>query len=165
MRKPSCLTAPTSWYPDWVGGFDVFDVERDSSPAEMPRLVYQKPGRTLGRPVRSARTSVRDLRVLLGVSVGDAHARGKGGVPQLAGEECDTATAAEPLRGPTTVALSLSVSAGYHGLVGGGMPSGPALPWLPLTGPADPPVPVPPPLLPPAPPLPPSPRNPPTPPA
>ena len=35
---------PTNWYPDWVSGLDVFDVERDSCPIEMRWLVYEKPG-------------------------------------------------------------------------------------------------------------------------
>lgn len=33
---------PTSWYPDWVSGRDVFDVEREASPIEMRWLVYRK---------------------------------------------------------------------------------------------------------------------------
>lgn len=34
---------PTSWYPDWVSGLDVFDVEREASPIDMRWLVYRKP--------------------------------------------------------------------------------------------------------------------------
>lgn len=33
---------PTSWYPDWVSGLDVFDVEREASPIDMRWLVYRK---------------------------------------------------------------------------------------------------------------------------
>jgi SAM-dependent methyltransferase len=33
---------PTSWYPDWVSGLHVFDVEREECPIEMHWLVYQK---------------------------------------------------------------------------------------------------------------------------
>jgi hypothetical protein len=33
---------PTGWYEDWVGGQDVFDVDRDMSPIELRWLVYRK---------------------------------------------------------------------------------------------------------------------------
>ena len=33
---------PTVWYPDWVSGLEVFDVERGLSPVEMRWLVYEK---------------------------------------------------------------------------------------------------------------------------
>ncbi len=41
---PDGAWPPTSWYPGWVSGLDVFDVERDASPIEMRWLVYQKAG-------------------------------------------------------------------------------------------------------------------------
>lgn len=42
---PDGAWPPTSWYPDWVSGLDVFDVERTASPIEMRWLVYRKLGR------------------------------------------------------------------------------------------------------------------------
>jgi SAM-dependent methyltransferase len=41
---PDGAWPPTSWYANWVSGFDVFDVEREISPIEMRWLVYQKAG-------------------------------------------------------------------------------------------------------------------------
>jgi SAM-dependent methyltransferase len=41
---PDGAWPPTRWYPGWVSGCDVFDVERDASPIEMRWLVYQKAG-------------------------------------------------------------------------------------------------------------------------
>jgi SAM-dependent methyltransferase len=35
---------PTSWYPNWVNGQDVFDVPIEASPIEMRWLVYRKAG-------------------------------------------------------------------------------------------------------------------------
>ncbi|GAC1649246.1 MAG: class I SAM-dependent methyltransferase [Mycobacterium sp.] len=40
---PEGAWPPTSWYADWVGGRDVFDLPRDECPIEMRWLVYQKP--------------------------------------------------------------------------------------------------------------------------
>jgi hypothetical protein len=41
---PAGAWPPTPWYPGWVSGLDVFDVERGASPVEMRWLVYEKPG-------------------------------------------------------------------------------------------------------------------------
>jgi SAM-dependent methyltransferase len=41
---PDGAWPPTSWYPGWVSGLDVFDVEREACPIEMRWLVYQKSG-------------------------------------------------------------------------------------------------------------------------
>lgn len=42
---PDGAWPPTSWYPDWVSGRDVFDVEREACPIEMRWLVFRKLGR------------------------------------------------------------------------------------------------------------------------
>lgn len=39
---PDGAWPPTSWYPEWISGQDVFDVDRDASPIEMRWLVYRK---------------------------------------------------------------------------------------------------------------------------
>ena len=39
---PEGAWPPTSWYPDWVSGRDVFPVEREMSPIEMRWLVFRK---------------------------------------------------------------------------------------------------------------------------
>jgi SAM-dependent methyltransferase len=39
---PEDAWPPTSWYPDWVSGLDVFTIERDMSPIEMRWLVFKK---------------------------------------------------------------------------------------------------------------------------
>ena len=41
---PEGAWPPTSWYAAWVGGLDLFDVQREASPVEMRWLVYQKAG-------------------------------------------------------------------------------------------------------------------------
>jgi precorrin-6B methylase 2 len=46
---PAGAWPPTPWYPGWVSGLDVFDVDRGASPVEMRWLVYEKPGWD-GRP-------------------------------------------------------------------------------------------------------------------
>lgn len=38
---PAGAWPPTSWYADWVGGRDLFDLEREQSPVEMRWLVFQ----------------------------------------------------------------------------------------------------------------------------
>lgn len=40
-QAPECWP-PTSWYPEWVSGQDVFDVSREECPMEMRWLVYRK---------------------------------------------------------------------------------------------------------------------------
>jgi SAM-dependent methyltransferase len=40
---PTTSWPPTSWYPDWVSGQDVFDVPRADRPIEMRWLVYEQP--------------------------------------------------------------------------------------------------------------------------
>lgn len=39
---PAGAWPPTNWYPEWISGQDVFDVDRGSSPIEMRWLVYRK---------------------------------------------------------------------------------------------------------------------------
>jgi hypothetical protein len=39
---PEGAWPPTSWYANWVGGLDIFPVEREMSPIEMRWLVFQK---------------------------------------------------------------------------------------------------------------------------
>src|SRR5262245_40122231 len=39
---PEGAWPPTGWYAEWVGGQDVFDVEREMSPMELRWLVYKK---------------------------------------------------------------------------------------------------------------------------
>jgi hypothetical protein len=39
---PDGAWPPTSWYPEWVSGQDVFDVAREECPIEMRWLVYRK---------------------------------------------------------------------------------------------------------------------------
>ena len=41
---PEGAWPPTGWYPEWVSGQDVFDVEREQCPIEMRWLVFQKQG-------------------------------------------------------------------------------------------------------------------------
>jgi SAM-dependent methyltransferase len=44
QHLPQGAWPPTSWYPSWVSGLDVFTMEREKSPIEMRWLVYQKTG-------------------------------------------------------------------------------------------------------------------------
>ena len=41
---PEDAWPPTSWYPNWTAGQDVFDLVRDRCPIDMRWLVYQKAG-------------------------------------------------------------------------------------------------------------------------
>ena len=63
---PDGAWPPTSWYPEWVSGQDVFDVQRDLSPIEMRWLVYRKltePFGTAGQISSSAMTPSGGLLV------------------------------------------------------------------------------------------------------
>lgn len=51
---PEGAWPPTSWYPEWVSGQDVFDVGRDECPIEMRWLVYQKKKARRARPSKKA---------------------------------------------------------------------------------------------------------------
>lgn len=42
QHLPSGAWPPTSWYPEWVAGQDLFDLPREQCPNEMRWLVYQK---------------------------------------------------------------------------------------------------------------------------